>query len=454
MGLNEAIVEAFGKCATGPSSTGTPVINDFTAVVKVLWPILDNNVSLCDLSGIFTISAPSRTDGALDIKLFTEFLTALAKIKYPTVVSPIERLLKEIINAKSVHFGSDSALFAKLIDKQVVRVLLKFDLPLRRAFCAFAGNESMARVGGNLNWEDVKNKNIGMEMQGFTNFCGSYSMIPDMLSSQQCVLLAKDVANRFPTLVSQERPNVLLYPQFQLLLALAAATISSTKSGGRSSAGGTAVSGPKVKMFTAAPAQDPKRLADSLSDLLKNIGVNVLPNNGGGAWLIEENKSRPQSPLGRDDAPHAWSAVAMPITDQPQDMYSSLGRPGGEAAMLRIQHAFSAVARMLQQDRADLHAYNDNSFSRTLTAMQRNSSGLGEVSFPAPEEVDDPEDVFVSLPPIVWDTDPSAAIEDEPTLFDSRTQLVVKPIVVGDAVPPPLDCPLPVLHVSKQSLYY
>lgn len=455
MGLTEAIAEAFSKCSVGcVSSSGAPVINDFTAVVKVLWPILDNNVSLCDLSGVFTISSPSRSDGALDLKLFTEFLTALAKIKYPTVGSPVELLLKEITNAKSVHFGSDNALFAKLIDKHVIRVLLKFDLPLRRAFSAFAGDESMARVGGSLNWEDVKNRNIGMEVQGFTNFASSYSLIPDLLSPQQCTMLTKDVVQRFPVLATADKPNVLLYPQFQLLLALSAATIATSKNAGR--AGGT--SDGKVRMAPSAAVQDPKRLAESLSDLLKNIGVSFLPNSGAD-WGAEDSKrpsglnskrgSRPESPS--DDGPaHAWSAVCMPTSDHPQDLYSALDRPGGETAQLRIQHLFADIAQQLKADRSNGEYYASNSFSRTFTAMALNSQSAVEMRNSVnevPEEVD-PEDVFHRLGSVEWESDPSAPLADDQSLFDTRAQLVVKPTVIGDAVPPPLDCPLSVLHVS------
>ena len=451
--MTEAIAEAFGKCASAAASstTGGPMINDFTAVVKVLWPILDNNVSLCDLSGLFTISSPSRADGALDIKLFTEFLTALSKLKYPIVKDPLERLLKEIINAKSVHFGSDNALFSKLIDKQVIRALLKFDLPLRRAFSAFAGDETMARVGGSLNWEDVKSQNIGMEIQGFSNFCSSYSLIPDRLSAQQCVLLTKDILQRFPVLVSEKNPNVLLYPQFQLLLALAAATISNVRNNRRpASSASPAV---KVKAVSTTPAQDPKRLADNLSDLLKSIGVNFLPTEGSRDMYANSNGQNGElaKPPTEEEpgVPHAWSHVAIPKTDQPQDLYTALHRTGGETALLRLQHAFGDIARRLQMDRQHNEYTVPNSFSRTFTAMALSAapSSVGQLSaIGEPEE--DPEDVFgPAIPPIQWTCDPSLAVEDDDSLFDSRAQLIVKPIVIGDAVPPPLDCPMPVLHV-------
>lgn len=252
MGVKEAIAEVFSKCS--PNNAG--VVTEFAAVVKVLWPILDNNVSLCDLSGIFTISIPASNDpssssstanggfvpegglagsassnalpsntttnttalsplrkggqpgspsktltfapnttggggGAspfmassnsmmmmtnasmqdpaasttpgLDAKLFTEFLTAIAQIKFGSAPNGLEKLLNEIMNAKSVHFGADTALFNKLIDRNVIRVMLKYDLPLRRAFCAFAGGA--ARVGGRLSWDEVKAQNIGMEVR-------------------------------------------------------------------------------------------------------------------------------------------------------------------------------------------------------------------------------------------------------------------------------------------------
>ena len=75
---------------------------------------------------------------------------------------------------------------------------------------------------------------------------------------------------------------------------------------------------------------------------------------------------------------------------------------------------------------------------------RQESKGPGAADQP---EHEDPDDFFVSLPPIEWVTDPSLAMDDDASPFDSRAQLVVKPIVVGDAVPPPLDCSMPVLHV-------
>ncbi len=161
MGVQEAIAELFGRCAVPP---GSQTVSDFATLVKSLWPILDNNVSLCDLSGVFTISVPGRNDSSLDLKLFSEFLSAISRIKFSNHSNAmgLELLMNEVVSAKSVHFGSDSALFSKLVDKQVIRVLLKFDLPLRRAFSSFAG--SAARVGGGLNWDDVKAQNIGMEV--------------------------------------------------------------------------------------------------------------------------------------------------------------------------------------------------------------------------------------------------------------------------------------------------
>ena len=63
-----------------------------------------------------------------------------------------------------------------------MRVLLKFDMPLRRAFSNFAGRD--ITVGGGLTWDEVKRLNIGMEIEGFTSFAGAHSLIPSSLSMQ------------------------------------------------------------------------------------------------------------------------------------------------------------------------------------------------------------------------------------------------------------------------------
>jgi hypothetical protein len=40
---------------------------------------------------------------------------------------------------------------------------LKYDLPLRRAFSAFAGRG--VKVGGGLTWDEVKRMGIGMDVR-------------------------------------------------------------------------------------------------------------------------------------------------------------------------------------------------------------------------------------------------------------------------------------------------
>ena len=228
-------------------------------------------------------------------------------------------------------------------------------------------------------------------------------------------------------------------------------------------------------MVVPSNVQDPKRLAENLSDLLKNIGVNFLPSQTTDATKdkkdYEQAKtisnsrqvSRPHSPTNEDDNAseganefrHAWSKVVMPATDQPQDLYNMLQRPGGETALLRLQHLFGDIARQLVFDRGRRGEYfASNSYSRTFSAMDlernltRNNSKMPPASGHFLSEENNPEDIFQSLPPICWEGDPSVAMDDDLNLFESRTALVVKPIVVGDSIPPPVDCPLPVLHVS------
>lgn len=155
MGIQEKIEEIFALCAGGQNTT------DFAGVIKNFWPILDNSVSLCDLSGIFTVTNPKGTD-TLDLHLFKEFLNGVSRMKYPFEVNHKEKLLADITVARSVTFNVDNTTFQKTMDKSVMRILLKFDMPLRRTFSTFAGRG--VKVGGGLTWDEVKKMEIGMDV--------------------------------------------------------------------------------------------------------------------------------------------------------------------------------------------------------------------------------------------------------------------------------------------------
>jgi hypothetical protein len=155
--LEEKIHELFVSCS---GSNGTA---DFRSISKVLWMCLTNAVSVVDLAGVFTVSVPGNGIEMLDLELFTEFIKAFARLRYPTNPEFCNLVLDEIKGGKSLRANTETPFFATIMDKNVTRILLKYDLALRRAYSNFCGQS--VRVGGILNWEEVKNLSIGMEVQ-------------------------------------------------------------------------------------------------------------------------------------------------------------------------------------------------------------------------------------------------------------------------------------------------
>jgi hypothetical protein len=199
--LEEKIRELFVSCS---GSNGTA---DFRSISKVLWMCLNNAVSIVDLAGIFTVSIPGNGMEMLNADLFTEFIKAFSRLRYPTNPDFCNLVLDEIKGGKSLRSNTENPFFATITDKNVIRILLKYDLPLRRAYSNFCGQS--VRVGGILSWDEVKNLSIGMEVisiydwhnrnvhphqlcifvalvqiDGFISFAGSCSLVPEHVSTQ------------------------------------------------------------------------------------------------------------------------------------------------------------------------------------------------------------------------------------------------------------------------------
>lgn len=154
--LEEKIQELFVTCSGANGSV------DFKSVCKALWLSFNNGVSLVDTAGVFTVSIPGNGLEVLNAELFTEFIKAFARLRYPIHQDFCNLVLDELKKSKGLKVNTDSTFFANALDKNVIRILLKFDLPLRRAFSNFCGQS--VRVGGVLTWDEVKNLSIGMEV--------------------------------------------------------------------------------------------------------------------------------------------------------------------------------------------------------------------------------------------------------------------------------------------------
>jgi hypothetical protein len=139
---------------------------DIKGAFKLLWPTLSNQVSIVDLAGVFAISIPTNNPvEALSRDLFHDFIHAYARLKYPSGADFCEKLLDEIRAAQKnhkAHGAVDSGILGAAADKAVVRVFLKYDLTLRRAFAAFCGQA--VRIGGMVSWDEVKTLSLGMEV--------------------------------------------------------------------------------------------------------------------------------------------------------------------------------------------------------------------------------------------------------------------------------------------------
>lgn len=144
------------------SCSGSNGTSDFKSISKVLWMCLNNAVSIVDLAGVFTVSIPGNGIEMLNHDLFTEFIKAFARLRYPTNPDFCNLVLDEIKGTKGLRTNTENPFFSMIMDKNVIRILLKYDLPLRRAYSNFCGQS--VRVGGILNWDEVKNLSIGMEV--------------------------------------------------------------------------------------------------------------------------------------------------------------------------------------------------------------------------------------------------------------------------------------------------
>lgn len=421
-----AVDDIFVQCCQGSSRDGEA---DFRSLAAVFWPVLDNKLSLVDFAGIYTMSSPSSSASSLDSHLFSEFFGGVARMKYPTGGDYVERLLDNVKAARSVKIRHDLPLFAKAMDKHVIRELLKFDIPLRRAFSSFAGQS--ITIGGGLTWDEVRKHSLGMEVGGFVAFAGAYSLIPSVLTLQRCETLARDVLSRFPLLGTSSSLNTaLLYPQFQLLLCAVAIERFDILNNKDLRAGG----GKFAKKVTQSSSESNKSLAETFVDLIRAIGIDksldgslsanemrLSPAKLDGKILSIASSpeqasaiiaaTNPASPytaaesLAKASGGHAVGVVTMPTSTRPEDAYSSAMNHSRHAQLLRMEHLFEEIE------------------TKMLTHL---GSGSEIVALLA-----------------------STSLEER---FESRSRLSSKPVVIGDAVPVPSVCPEPVEQLLQAAL--
>jgi hypothetical protein len=385
------------------SSTG---VADLVNVAKIFWPLLDNKVSIVDLAGVFTMSVNGSDTNALDLITFADFFNGIARVKYTSGANFTEKLLDDLSKAYTVKIRSDLPVFEKIMDKMVVKILLKYDLPLRRAFSGFAGQS--INIGGGMTWEEVVKLGVGMEVSGFTSMAGSYSLIPNILSLHKCETLARDVLSRFPVLCSSLSQNSsLLYPQFQLLLCFTAVESLAARA--------KSLGNLNSKFATKKFDPENKPLDQVLGDLIRDLGIDRSANKPmEGDMMLDSlnspSRSLPQGRGGGDQGSRAGSTISIPGTvvlpsqQRPENLYTGTLSHSRHAQLMRMENLFEEIE------------------SKVLGMLDPGSDVLAMITLPNDDTV------------------------------DVRSRLSSKPVVIGDAVPVPAICPEPVEQLLQASL--
>lgn len=145
-----------------------------------------------------------------------------------------------------------------------------------------------------------------------------------------------------------------------------------------------------------------------LSNLLKQLGIYIVPSVNATA-NSKATTFRPSASvhIGADDDPFEGSVV-IPNSFSPDDLYTRASKNSREVMVMRLEKIFDEVDARLQ----------------SLSDLD------GEIASA------DPLDEF------------SSELDDT---TENRFRHMSKPVVIGDAIPPPLSCPSTVQHVSTVS---
>jgi hypothetical protein len=282
----------------------------------------------------------------LDEDLFREFVRAFSRLRFPTAPDYCDRLMEEILGNDELRAFSEAADFAEVMHKSVMRGLLKYDVPLRRAYCKFCLSNDT------LSWPDVKSRSVGMDHEGFANFASACSLVPRRTSRERCLELAAEVRAAFPLVANQEG-EALLFPQFQMVLVRIA-----------------------VEVRERSDKKD-LPLADTLGELLREIGMHKT--------------------LGAPATPTATALTAAHLDAQEAEGES--GKGGGEAHHTSTMQYVRQVLRQRMgqlfdevHERAQEMPGNDSSSetARLLSAPKDTSSVEMRVRLPSrPVVIDD-----------------------------------------------------------------
>jgi hypothetical protein len=247
----------------------------------------------------------------------------------------------------------------------------------------------------------------------------------------------RDVLTKYPLVANNVSQRAdILFPQFQLLLVLAAIERleNLSKKDSRASAAATSGlsgaegSGPGSGFAKKLVDVRNKPLAEALSDILREIGISKVDETlsvanlsvsspgshshsktmGMGSTASADGhtiKHSSNSKAGGGDPNLFSGSVVLPSSSQPENMHASSTNHARQAMMLRMEHLFDEVE------------------TRALRLTPANSEVLQLLT--APKE---------DLPP------------------ESRARLPSKPVVIGDALPVPAMCPDSVEQLLEAAL--
>ena len=399
--IRDKIDGVFAKCKS-KSGVQSNDSCDLRGLLSIFWPILDNTMSLVDFFGVLSMADNQEN---IDSIKFPEFFNGIARVKYPSGQSFRENLLEDINKSKNIKVQTDSTAYNRVCEKNVMKLLLKFDLPLRRAFSSFSGQN--VRIGGGYTWDEVRRLAIGIELDGIVSFASAHSIVPNILTLQQCQNLAKDIMNNFPLIVSSTSLNsVLHYPQFQLFLCFVAIEKYDQQN----------LKGSKSSFAKKVGESESKNMADIILDLFKKMGLHkssIISNSLNSPTATANLQSSMQTmnismQATIDIEPRESSlengAVVAPTSDGPQDQYTGTMNHNRQAMMLRMEHLF------------------DEMETKLLLIIESSSETMQLLTEPGDD------------------------------MHDAKPRLVSKPIVIGDAVPVPQSCPEAVEQLLQAAL--
>jgi len=184
----------------------------FVDVVRLVWPMLTNSVTLVDVAGIWSVVVGDGGGGTMDMLKLGDFISALAKVRNPSdgskaTMKLMDEVLTLLTKAAPPAPGLSSEEFERSTSRSCLQEVLKVDTLLKNAFATFAGDT--ISMTGTVQWSEVQQMSLGMEVrggrlrrvpssflsfhhasllrwqvEGFLNFAHAYSITPDLLSEK------------------------------------------------------------------------------------------------------------------------------------------------------------------------------------------------------------------------------------------------------------------------------